>query len=1174
MGSAPALAIPQRGHVLSFAFGSKGKGTGQFSAPGGVAVNDLTGALYVADRKNKRVQEFMPVFNKAGMLVEEEYVREWEVASPQSVAVDNSTEGADPSQGDVYVVHGGKTIEKFSSEGAQIGEPLKKFAPKSGAAQKFEAIEGVAVDSTGSLFVYQEDGKIYRFSDAVANEAESSLQAELAQKGKPGFAVDPAGNFYVGVQSEGQEALEREKEEGRTELPVVAKLAGATGSVLLPELDSQDTTAVAVNPAYVPANLVDERGDVYVTNEVSAAGKTVTTISEFGPDGGLIQSFGAAGLSEGDGIAVDAQTGTLYVADAASNKVDVFGLEPAGPPTVDGLTAQSLPVTPPVSNATKLAAQVNPRGADTHYYFEYGSASCAATPSLCTRAPTADAGAGFGDQSESLELQDLPPGSYHYRVVAESSFGAVQSPEHTFTVLSLLSGLPDGRAWEMVSPPDKIGAPIEPLTREGGVILAGENGDAITYVTQGAIAEEAPGNRTPELQQVLATRGSKGWNSQDIVTPSTKAQGVTAGQTPEYQYFSSDLSLALVQPFGTTAKAEPPLAPEVTQRTMYIRDDTTGTYLPLVTEANVPPGTEFGQQIHFVAATPDLSHVVLASTVALTGAPSGPGLYEWSGGKLRFVSLLPAGTPAPSAALGYLDVHAHAISTDGTRVIWTDIAGGTGHLYMRDTATGETIQLDAAQGVSEPPEGSAEFQTASGDGSKVLFTDKQRLTPDSTAEAGQGVGKADLYECEVGEQAGKPVCHLRDLTVDQHAGEHASVQGLLFGAGEDGSDVYFVARGVLAANENGNGEAAQAGKDNLYALRYDGTEWTSTFIAVLSGEDSPEWEGGEHANTAFLTARVSPNGRYLAFMTAANPTGYDNVDQTSGKRDEEVYLYDSSSASLTCVSCNPTGAPPAGVLDTVESSEGLGLLVDRRKIWLGRWLAGNIPGWTAENLVSALFQSRYLSDSGRLFFNSPDDLVPQATNHKEDVYEYEPAGVGGCESASGGCVALISSGTAANESAFLEATPSGNDVFFLTAAKLLPQDTDTAFDIYDARVCTQQSPCLTPPSPAPAGCTTADACRPASPPLQDPIGPSGSATFSGPGNLLQAPAPQHEVKGSKTSSKPLTNAQKLAKALKACRKQHRHSKKRRKACEAHARKLYGPKTKAKSSGGGSPKGRR
>ena len=146
-----------------------------------------------------------------------------------------------------------------------------------------------------------------------------------------------------------------------------------------------------------------------------------------------------------------------------------------------------------------------------------------------------------------------------------------------------------------------------------------------------------------------------------------------------------------------------------------------------------------------------------------------------------------------------------------------------------------------------------------------------------------------------------------------------------------------------------------------------------------------------------------------------------------------------------------------------ESGEGLGLLVDRREVWLGHWLAGNIPGWTAQSIKSALFQSRYLSDEGRLYFNSPDSLVPAASNGKEDVYEYEPSGVGSCQSPSGGCVSLISGGSSDRESAFIEATPDGGNVFFVTEARLLPQDTDTAFDIYDARECTRA---LAVPDPA------------------------------------------------------------------------------------------------------------
>jgi sugar lactone lactonase YvrE len=812
-----------------------------------------------------------------------------------------------------------------------------------------------------------------------------------------------------------------------------------------------------------------------------------------------------------------------------------------------------------------LQTQVNPLGHDTTYYFQYGSEPCKANPAACTNTPAppgSDIGSGEAGVSGSVRLQELKPAStYHYRVLAINTLGTAEGPEHTLTTQPVPTpfALADNRAWELVTPPDKHGAPVEALTREGGWIRASEDGNALTYVADGTITEEPQGNRSPEMQQVLASRAAGGWSSQDIVTPNSKAEGIVPGSAPEYQFFTPALSLALVEQAGAEP---PPLAPEVTQKTMYVRDNATGTYLPLVTEANVPPGTVFGGQIHFVSATPDLSHAVIQSRVALTGPSSGPGLYEWAGGKLQFVSLLPAGTPAPNAELGYYHVDANAVSSDGSQIIWTNWEENAhrGHLYMRDMARGETVQLDAAQGASEPEQGVAQFQTASSDGSSVFFTDKQRLTADSTAEPAQGTGKPDLYMCEMTKVAGKLTCRLKDLTVDHNEGEHAAVQGFLFGASEDGSRVYLVAQGVLARNENGNGETALTGKDNLYEVDYNGTVATTTFVAVLSGEDKPEWEGNIQADTAFLTARVSPSGRYLAFMSAASPTGYDNVDQHSGKHDEEVYLYDAATASLRCVSCNPTGARPVGVLDTEESGEGLGLLVDRRKVWFGHWLAGNIPGWTAQSLVSALVQSRYLSDNGRLFFNSPDGLVPQASNGKENVYEYEPTGLGSCNSPSGGCVALISSGSSGKESAFLEATPSGNDVFFLTAAQLLPQDTDTAFDIYDARVCTPNSACLTPPSPAPPGCSTANACRPAPPGVQAPLGPSGTATFSGSGNI---PPPKQEVKGAKTTSKPLTRVQKLAKALKACKKQH--SKKKRKACEAHARKLYGHAAKAKKT---------
>ncbi len=932
-----------------------------------------------------------------------------------------------------------------------------------------------------------------------------------------------------------------------------------------PRITYEPTTAIGHEAAAIHAKVdPDKLATTYrfQYGESSAYGSEV-------PVGGQSIGEGEAPVAVSASLA-NLQIGVVYhYRVLAENSAGVTAgadetFETIPPAPIDATYATSV-----TSGEATLHTEINPVGHATTYYFQYGTTSCAQTPASCTAVPAvpAEVGSGEADVAESAQLQSLLPSTtYHYRVIDSNSLGTTEGREHSFTTAGgeTSFALPDGRAWEMVSPPDKGGAPVEGLTREGGVILASEDGNSLTYVVNGALGEEAGGNRSPEWQQVVATRTENGWSSRDIATPAAKAEGVTPGETPEYQAFTPDLSTALVEPVEGPL-AEPPLAPGVTQGTMYLRDNAAGTYLPLVTEAEVAPGTEFGGEVHFLDATPDLSHVVIASKVPLTGGGSAPGLYEWASGALQLVSVLPSGGPAPGLVeLGYFHVAASAISNDGSRVIWTTSEEGShrGHLYLRDTARGETIRLDAAEGVSEPSgTGAAQFQSASSDGTSVLFTDKQPLTANSTADP-TFPGKPDLYECEIIEEAGKLVCRLSDLTAEQGEGEHAAVQGLLLGSSEGDDSVYLVAQGVLAANHNGNDEAAQAGRENLYQLHREGSDWTRSFIATLSSEDSPEWEANQNADSAYLTARVSPSGRYLAFMSSAPITGYDNTDQSSGKADEEVYLYDSATASLRCVSCNPTGARPNGVLDAEGTGEGIGLLADRRKVWIGHWLAGDIPGWTAENLVSALYQSRYLSNQGRLYFDSPDDLVPQATNQKEDVYEYEPSGLGDCESPSGGCVGLISGGGSDHESAFLEATPNGSDVFFVTEAQLLPQDTDTAFDIYDARECTAGSPCLSPKPPPTPGCGTADACRPAEP-AQPIIG--APSVFPGSNIAPHSTPAREESRATKKTAKPLTRAQKLAAALKSCRRRHVHSKKKRAVCERAARRRYGTHRPGKPS---------
>ncbi len=1203
-GRAAAFALPQRGHTFAFSFPSGGSAEEEPGKPSAVAVARSNGDVFVADYGSNRVEVFEPVLDGQGVLTGERLLRSIPVPAPTAIVVDDTTEGADPSRGDVYVVGSSKhelkeeepnkRVFKFSPEGTEIlairkfKEPVEK-GEEPEEAEELEEVQGLAVDPAGHLYVYG-SGAVDVYTSAAKNRSLLSIPAPLTAT--HGLALDTAGDLYVGHESEDPEAAGPEGP-----APVVGKLEATAGTPLVSELERQPSTAVAVNTEDVAANKVDEQNDVYVANPggTSSAGSSIAQLS---PAGSLIQRFTTPGLIAPSGVAVDDRTGDVFITDAASNKVDVFALEEPGSPTIDQLTARVLPSgTTSAANTARVHTTVDPVGLATRYSLEYGPAACSESSDPCSKAAEGELPESFDSSTLTFALPGLAPGVYHYRLTVSHREGPSARSEQTFTILTQTSGLPDGRALELVSPPEKGGAAIEALTREGGFVLAAEDGGAFTYVANGAIVEEAQGNRSFEPQQVLAVRGRSSWSTQDIATANEKAAGANFG-APEYRYFSPDLSVALVEPFS----AEPPLAPEMSGQAVYLRADPPLTpeaaqqknfalaqanstfvppgFAPLLSSASAPQA-HLPANARFADATPDLQHVLLESTSALAGSSSGPGLYEWSqGSTLSFVSALPEGKPAPQVALGYYHTRAHAISNDGSRVFWTASQETPAHLYMRNTAGARTIQLDKAQEGLTEPTGAAKFQTASVDGSRAFFTDTQALVPGATGEPQREI--SDLYACEIAGSGPAEACNLRDLTIPLRPDERGAVQGFMLGSSEDGSTVFLVAHGVLAENENANGEAAEPGAENLYELHHQGSAWTRTFIAQLSAEDSPDWDQGKNVsdeNTSFQTTRVSPNGRYLAFMSNRSLTGYDNEDASSehpGQRlDEEVFLFDSQTGALTCASCNPSGARPTGVLDQEHSGEGIGLLVDRRESWRGQWIAGNIPGGTSESLVNSLIQSRYLSNEGRLYFDSADPLVEgvsaplreELVNGNaqqvgvENAYEYEPAGVGGCAGAAGGCVALLSGGSSNRESAFLEATPTGSDVFLITGARLSPLDADGAFDVYDARECTTASPCLSPPPSALPPCTSPASCHPATTIEASMPLTSGTAGFDGFGNLKSQPKPPSTVvvAGRRSTKKPLTRAQKLAEALAQCHKQYPHSRSRRRACEARARKLYGPK---------------
>ncbi len=1196
------------GKLLSELNGS-GTPAGSFD-PRGVAVNS-GGDLYVADAANDVVDEF----DAAGNYVSQ--IASAEITEPASIAVNSSGDiylnnynentielepgggasvldanrtysvAVDPVSGDVYLGEREYPSPGDIAEYDHSGKRLGTFGE-----ERLGYVDGIAVfGASGEVYAADSSNKLIDvFGPGIVipdgvTEAASSIQPSSATLNG---TVDPDGLPVTACQFEYGTSSSYGQSAPCAQSP--ASIGSGTGPVTV----SADASGLSADTEYhfrlavSNANGTNRGADVTLTTSgppridgesVEAVNRTTASlqgqIDPFGFDTtyrfeyGTSTAYGSsvpvpdADIGSGMGeVPVSQVIGQLLPATTYHYRIVATNAQG----TVDG-TDQTFTTVPPAyidsefvtsvaSSSVTLNAEVNPNGTSTEYRLEYG------TNSSYGQTLAGNVGEGTSDVLVSYHRQELSPGTtYHYRIVVHNKFGTVEGTDHTFTTQATGGqelALPDGRAWELVSPADKNGALVG-ILRSEEPFQAAADGSAIAYPASEPVGEGAAGRNIDS--EILSRRGPDGWSSQDISAPNSlvsseegSARHANRGAA-NLKFFSADLLLGLSEPAEELDPVS--LSAEATERTLYLRDSVNGSYLPLETRADVAPGVMFGDKtMEFFAGTPDLSHVVFGTTEALTpGAVAAPtntpashleeNLYEWSGGKLQLVNVTPA-TPAspegksePGAFLGDEEfgngVTAHALSNDGRWVVWTHgellpygAGGGVGgplSLYVRDMVAGKTFQLGG-----EYPR----FETMSADGSKVFFTD---------TDEGRG---GDLYVFDTATGTST------DLTANHGVREaNAGVQDAVMGASEDGSYVYFVATGVLASG-------AVSGADNVYVLHNSQAGWTTKFIATLAAEDSKSWrgtnqeiqppvvEGAGVVDPEMVSSRVSPDGRYLAFMSERSLTGYDNLDALSGQPDEEVYLYDAVSARLICSSCNPTGARPVGVFD--DRLEGNALLVDLPTAWsafhgtANHWLAGSIPGWVRDSKALASYQPRYLSDSGRLFFDSPDALVPQDTNGLEDAYEYEPAGVGSCTAAvgtfvvaSGGCVSLISSGQSASESVFVDASETGDDVFFASASKLVGRDYDTAYDIYDARVCSSEAPCSSEPVSSPP-CTSGDSCKAAPSPQPEIFGPTPSATFSGVGNVVEEP---------KTVVKPKAKAK--AKPKKHAKHKKRKAQKRRKA---------------------------
>jgi hypothetical protein len=978
-------------------------------------------------------------------------------------------------------------------------------------------VVGIAADSAGNVYVPVASRSEACGSPATTCVLEYSATGEPlktftggsdsgALKGPTSVAVDAAGNVWVA--DAGNQRIE---ELSPTDIPLgeiksegVKSVAVAHGDVFATVLNGADFCGAIEPPC---SHLV----------EYSSAG---TQLADLGAGEFEAHSKRSGGVALPDMVAVSESTGRVYVTEGVAEPAEgahgrVFKFRPPVPPKLESETAVEVGVS-----GAKLGGVVNPGGMSAAYRFEYGTT---AAYGHSVPFPEGDTGGGFQPRTVWAAVSGLAPGTtYHYRAVVTGELGApVVGEDRTFTTesaaqsacpngqfrIGFSAALPDCRAYELVTPPNDFSAQaVRGTCGNGGgecklegtlnQVFAAPDGNRLAFETEDVF----PGSQSAGHDYV-ATRGPAGWSSENEIPPQNYYVRGEPCVLPAPAYSEALSKVIFSATSGGICGLEPELIggePRGGTRNLYLRDNTSGAYQLI----NLTPSGAAPADAEFLAASADFTRIVFTEKAVLTpdALAGAKNLYEWSAGHLQLVSLLPNGTPVAGSFTN--------VSSDGSHVLFT--AGGA--LYARVHGA-ETVQLDASQAAG--PGGGGNFLAASADGSRVLFTDdaSAALTADTVPGSGTNVYLYDsaapagqrLTDLTPVANTGAPalggiskdgsrVLFTDDasaaLTADTVAGSatnlylynsattrltdltpagHAEVQRVQ-AVSEDGSAVYFQAAGVLTgAQANQRGETAIAGHPNLY-LSHGAT---TTFITA----NGP---GGEDL------AKVSADGAFLAFESSLSLTGYDNVDQGTGKPDPEIFLYNAAANDLACASCDPSGAPP-----TAGGAGAQGAKAGSGKAFEGR-------------------RARNLTENGRLFFDSNEGLLPSDTNGISgcsaaatgfpsctDVYEFEPAGVGTCAEAAG-CLSLLSTGTSARGTFFIDASMNGDHVFIRELQKLVPADTqEDAATIYDVRVDGGfPEPAVPPP------CTTADACRAPVSPQPSIFGSPASQTFSGAGNLV------------------------------------------------------------------------
>jgi hypothetical protein len=926
-----------------------------------------------------------------------------------------------------------------------------------------------------------------------------------------------------------------------------------TGGLGLDDVSGQLFLSTPEDRVYVLDNLPPD--PVLTVSPITVKGETTVTFSgTVDPNGGLVscvfQYSTDPGFSGSTNVSVPICPSLKVGGGAQPVSASVTGLDPntryyvrlaASRPFIPNSTTTSTlkffdtDAAPPMISdlgavqvtdvSARLVVTIDPRHSATAYVFEYGT-----TPGLGSSTAPLAIGDAAAPITVSQVVDDLSPDTtYYLRVSATNLVGTTTSASKTLHTLAEPLAPLAPRAYEQVSPSDKNYGDADDIAGgERARAAVSPDGNTLGWCTS-SLFGDVPSRMALVCAPYITRRSASGWQTTTpfpeychIDPESGDPNGLlNVYPSPDFSHFvfrKPESAGCPVPPLDPAA----PLLPGRLSNNLYFQDPSSDP--PSYELLNPQPGEveaagQYVGEIPF-GGSDDFSHVVFLSHTNQTAPPDSPPpgnfpkLYDWErqghgdcmllGGCLTLITKgiddepFTTRSDIPGAPFGGTSIQLpSSVSSDGERIFFSNPTGPSNpapypcdnqgcEIYMREGGeiTHDVSASECTVSCGSPQTKADAYISSTPSGATAFFTSCAKLTDGSSPQGScqgpwGGIGVVDGAKLYRWDRNGVPGNRLVDLTVDEEPsdGIQPNFRGLI-GQSDDGDVVFFVTSGQIVPGEfSGSG-------DKIYRWRWNGGDPSVEYLGqyqILPSAYSGDINWGQLARRP-----VTPDGKYLLIYTKL---AYDSVGDRDA--DTDAYRWDEADG-WRCVSCQSPGVPSAGNVDVSE-------------VWLESFeLVHGVIMLTQPTIM--------MSDDGRVFFATPDALVPEDVNGEVDcpqvstgaasfpacldVYEWK-----------NGAIQLVSSGTSNEPSRLIASTPSGDDVFFYTRQRLVGWDVDSNVDIYDARI----GGGFAEPPPQPPICE-GESCRGGGtgPP---PVTGAGTAALQGAGDPETRPTERGCPKG-------------------------------------------------------------